>query len=130
MNAQQRKLRQLDYIEHMVEAIRLVQSYVEGMSREEFLVDKKTPQAVVLNILILGEAATQVCKEYPEWADRHPAVPWRAMRGMRNRLAHGYFEINLDVVWDTVQQSLAELEEKLRVVLKDASPDLHGGAAP
>lgn len=99
MNAQQRKLRQFDYVEHMLEAIRLVGSYIEDMSREEFFADKKTQQAVILNILVLGEAATQVGNEYPKWAERYPEVPWRAMRGMRNRLAHGYFEINLDVVW-------------------------------
>lgn len=90
------------------------------MSREDFFADKKTQQAVILNILVLGEAATQVGNEYPEWAELHPEVPWRAMRGMRNRLAHGYFEINLDVVWETVQTSLAELEVKLSKVLKEA----------
>lgn len=120
MNAQQRKLRQFDYVEHMLEAIRLVQSYVEGMDKETFFADKKTQQAVILNILVLGEAATQVGNEYPDWADQHPEIPWRAMRGMRNRLAHGYFEINLDVVWETVQTSLADLEEKLAKVLKEA----------
>lgn len=93
------------------------------MSREEFFADKKTQQAVVLNILILGEAATQVSSEYPEWAEQHPEVPWRSMRGMRNRLAHGHFDINLDVVWDTSQLSLTELEEKLVEVLKQAPPD-------
>jgi uncharacterized protein with HEPN domain len=120
MNAQHHKLRQLDYLEHMVEAIRLVHGYIDGLSREEFFTDKKTQQAIVLNILILGEAATQVGNEYPEWSDQHPEVPWRAMRGMRNRLAHGYFDINLEVVWDTVQLSLAELEEKLTAVLNEA----------
>lgn len=97
----------------------MVQSYVEGMDQEAFFADKKTQQAVILNILVLGEAATQVGNEYPDWADQHPEVPWRAMRGMRNRLAHGYFEINLDVVWETVQTSLADLEEKLAAVLKE-----------
>lgn len=125
MSAQPGKLRQLDYVEHMVEAIRLIQSYVDGISREEFFADKKTQQAVVMNILILGEAATQVGNEYPEWADQHPEVPWRSMRGMRNRLAHGYFDINLDVVWDTVCISLPELQEKLVEVLKEASPGKH-----
>ncbi|WP_363923844.1 HepT-like ribonuclease domain-containing protein [Thiobacillus sp. 65-1402] len=53
---------------------------------------------------------------YPGFADRHPDVPWRSMRGMRNRIAHGYFEINLDVVWDTVKVALPKLLERLRVV--------------
>jgi uncharacterized protein with HEPN domain len=125
MSAQPGKLRQLDYVEHMVEAIRLIQSYVDGISREEFFADKKTQQAVVMNILILGEAATQVGNECAERANQHPVVPWRSMRGMRNRLAHGYFDINLDVVWDTVCLSLPELQEKLVEVLKEASPGKH-----
>ena len=92
------------------------------MSRETFLADKKTQQAVVLNVLILGEAAAQVGKEYPEWAEQHPEVPWRSMRGMRNRLAHGYFDINLELVWDTVQLSLPALEQALVNVLAETSP--------
>ena len=48
-----------------------------------------------------------------EFAERHPEVPWRSMRGMRNRIAHGYFDINLDVVWDTVQTALPELLARL-----------------
>lgn len=92
------------------------------MSRETFLADKKTQQAVVLNVLILGEAAAQVGNEYPEWAEQHPEVPWRSMRGMRNRLAHGYFDINLELVWDTVQLSLPALEQALVNVLAETSP--------
>lgn len=121
MNAKDARLRQLDYVEHMLEAIRLVRSYVNGMSRDAFFADKKTQQAVVLNILIIGEAAAQIAKEYPEWANRHPEVPWRAMRGMRNRLAHGYFDINLELVWDTVQGPLLELRSQLLGVLSEES---------
>jgi uncharacterized protein with HEPN domain len=51
--------------------------------------------------------------ECPEFAAAHPNIPWKQMRGMRNRMAHGYFEINLDVVWDTLQQSLPELQQQL-----------------
>ena len=91
------------------------------MSRETFLADKKTQQAVVLNVLILGEAAAQVGNEYPEWAEQHPEVPWRSMRGMRNRLAHGYFDINLELVWDTVHGPLLELQSQLLRVLSAGS---------
>jgi uncharacterized protein with HEPN domain len=50
---------------------------------------------------------------HPEFANKHPEVPWRSMRGMRNRIAHGYFEINLDIVWETVQTALPELLRKV-----------------
>lgn len=51
--------------------------------------------------------------EYSEFADAHPDIPWRQMRGMRNRMAHGYFDVNLEIVWETVQKSLPELESQL-----------------
>jgi uncharacterized protein with HEPN domain len=114
-------LRQLDYVAHILEAIRLVGSYVVGMEREAFLADRKTQQAVILNILVIGEAATQLINTYPDWVARHPEVPWRQIRGMRNRMAHGYFDINLDVVWDTVQQSLPALENDLQAILSAES---------
>ncbi len=66
-----------------------------------------------MSIIVIGEAATKVMEVYPEFAQRNPEVPWRSMRGMRNRIAHGYFDINLDVVWDTVQLALPELLEQL-----------------
>ncbi|MDO8261647.1 MAG: DUF86 domain-containing protein [Gallionella sp.] len=113
MNAKQRELRHADYLEHMLAAIDLVRSHVEGMSKDDFLADKKTQQAVILNIIVIGEAATQIADECPEFAAAHQNVPWKQMRGMRNRMAHGYFEINLDVVWDTVQQSLPDLQQQL-----------------
>lgn len=59
-----------------------------------------------MNLIIIGEAATKVMDGYPEFAQTHSKVPWRSMRGMRNRIPHGYFEINLDVVWDTVREAL------------------------
>lgn len=102
-----------DLLAHMLGAIRLARSYVEGLSKDGFLADTKTQQAVILNIVIIGEAATQLVAEYPEFAARYPLIPWKQMRGMRNRMAHGYFEIDLNIVWDTIQSSLPELERQL-----------------
>ncbi len=91
----------------------MTRSYIEGLTKEDFLADKKTQQAVILNIIVIGEAATKIADESPEFAAKYPEVPWKQMRGMRNRMAHGYFEINLDVVWDTVQLSLPELSRQI-----------------
>ena len=107
------KLRHVDYLEHISEAIGLARSHVEGLTKEEFMADRKTQQAVILNIIVIGEAATKIADESTEFAAKHPEIPWKQMRGMRNRMAHGYFEINLDVVWDTVQLSLPELDRQI-----------------
>ena len=69
---------------------------------------------------IVGEAATKVMDQHAEFAEQHPQVPWRSMRGMRNRIAHGYFDIDLDVVWGTVQTALPELLALMPAVCDDA----------
>jgi len=84
-------------------------------------VDKRTQQAVIMSLIILGEAATKAMDGYAEFAQELPEVPWRSMRGMRNRIAHGYFDINLDVVWDTLQTALPELLKQLPSVRQDAN---------
>ena len=66
-----------------------------------------------MEFIVLGEAATKVMDQHPAFAELHNHIPWRSMRGMRNRIAHGYFDINLDVVWDTVQTALPELKSQL-----------------
>ena len=63
----------------------------------------------LLSLIIIGEAVTKVMDRDPAFAARHSRIPWRNMRGMSNRITHGYFDINLDVVWETVQQALPEL---------------------
>ncbi len=83
--------------------------FVDGMNKWEFLADKRTQQAVIMSLVILGEVSTKVMDRFPEFTVRHHSVPWRNMRGMRNRIAHGYFDINLDVFWDTVQTALPDL---------------------
>jgi uncharacterized protein with HEPN domain len=102
-----------ELIGHMLDATSQALEYVDGMDRDEFQADKRTQQAVILNLIILGEAATKLMNAYPEFAAAHPQIEWRSMRGMRNRIAHGYHEINLDVVWETVSVALSGLEERL-----------------
>lgn len=105
-----------DYLKHMLEAVRLVQTYIDGMDQTAFLQDKRTQQAVVLNILVIGEAATKIVQQYPEFIATHSEVPWHNMRGMRNKLAHGYFDIDLEVVWSTVKNSLPTLDAQLAAI--------------
>jgi len=109
MSAKQRHLSIEDYLEHIEEAAALASGYVRDMTREAFLQDRKTQQAVTYNILIIGEAATQIINDYPDFVSAHPDIPWREMRGIRNRMAHGYFELNLTIIWDTATTYLDKL---------------------
>ncbi|NII10995.1 DUF86 domain-containing protein [Oleiagrimonas sp. C23AA] len=103
-----------DYLDHMRQAAADACGFVDGLSKDDFLADKRTQQAVVMSLIIMGEAATKVMDGYAEFTQAHLEVPWRSMRGMRNRIAHGYFDINLDVVWETVQTALPDLLQQLR----------------
>ncbi|RSE61437.1 DUF86 domain-containing protein [Alcaligenes faecalis] len=120
------KYRLPDYLDHMQQAATDACGFIEGLTREDFLGDKRTQQAVIMSLIIIGEAATKVMDGYIEFAQTHEQVPWRnmrGMRGMRNRIAHGYFDVNLDVVWDTVQTALPELLQQLLAVRQDADGD-------
>ena len=105
-----------DYLDHIRQAASDAISFVEGLSKEEFLEDRRTQQAVVMSLIIIGEASTKIMDQNPDFTAVHIQIPWRSMRGMRNRIAHGYFDINLDVVWDTIQSALPDLLKLLPVV--------------
>ena len=112
-----------EYLDRMQQAATDACGFVEGLGKNDFLDDKRTQQAVIMSLVIIGEAVTKVMDGYAEFAQAHALVPWRNMRGMRNRIAHGYFDINLDVVWDTVQTALPELLKQLAAVRQDADDE-------
>lgn len=107
----------------MLDAVQLACSYVEGLNQEGFLADRRTQQAVMLNLVVIGEAATKLANDHPEFVARYPDVPWKSMRGMRNRMAHGYFEVDLAIVWQTVQGSLPALALRVAEIREDQAKD-------
>jgi uncharacterized protein with HEPN domain len=108
-----------DYLEHMRQAATDACYFLDGLEKNDFLEDKRTQQAVIMSLIIVGEAATKIMDGYPEFILRHHQLRWHSMRGMRNRIAHGYFEINLDLVWDTVQTALPQLLDQLSTLRHD-----------
>jgi len=112
-----------DYLDHIQRAAADACGFVEGMVKDDFLADKRTQQAVIMSLIVIGEAATKVMDGYAEFTQAHAEVPWRDMRGMRNRMIHGYFDINLDVVWETVREWLPVLLEQLPALRQEAGGD-------
>jgi uncharacterized protein with HEPN domain len=98
----------------MLRAIAEVRQFVAGMSFSSFSADARTSRAVAFDIAVIGEASGRIPAEV---RDRHPEVPWARMRRMRNFLIHQYFNVNLQIVWDTAQQDLPALEVALREIL-------------
>lgn len=103
-----------DYLEHMLEAIERIRSYVGRKRRVGFLGSPLLQDAVIRNIEIVGEAAGRVS---PEFAARNPGIQWREIVGMRHRLIHGYLKVNLETVWEVVDRDLPALGRGLRALL-------------
>lgn len=112
-----------DLLAHMNAAASDAQAFVDGMAQCDFLDDRRTQQAVLMSLVVLGEASTKISQLYPAWAERHSELPLRSMRGMRNRLAHGYYQIDFDLVWVTVQTELPALIPLLEAAMMDAQTD-------
>lgn len=112
-------LRTRDYLEHMLDAIQRIQKYVADISdADEFVRRTIVHDAVVRNLEIIGEAARNVRKTDADFASRHADIPWAAMSAMRNRITHGYFDINLSVVWQTVRSDLPGLREDISALIR------------
>lgn len=98
----------------MLDAARLAVQYIAGKSYADFVSDLQCQDAVIRRIELIGEAARRVSAETQ---DLHPQLPWREMVSMRNLMIHQYDEIDLSVVWDTVNRDLPGLIESLREIL-------------
>ena len=99
-----REYRIHEYLKYMQIGCSDAISFVDGLTRDDFLSDVKTQRAVVMSLMIVGEASSKLLADFPEFTQQHPNIPWVSMRGMRNRIAHGYFEIDVGVVWQTVNE--------------------------
>ncbi len=103
-----------DYVAHILDAIGRIQDYVAGLSREDFELDQLRQDGVIRNLEVIGEASHNVASRHPEFAAAHPGLELAVAYRMRNALAHGYFSVNLDTVWDTIEQDLPDLAAAVR----------------
>jgi uncharacterized protein with HEPN domain len=103
-------------IRHILDAAREAIQFAEGRKRMELDTDRKLNLSLVRLLEIIGEAARGISEEF---RDSHPDLSWKSMVGMRDRLIHGYFDVNLDVVWETVTQDLPSLIAQLEKIVAD-----------
>lgn len=105
------QLKDEDRIRHMLEAALKAVEFSKGRSRSDLDADEKLTLSLVHLLEILGEAAGKVSQEFRQ---RHPEIPWGRVSGIRNRLIHGYFDVDLDIVWETATARLPELIAQLK----------------
>jgi uncharacterized protein with HEPN domain len=105
----------VDYLKDILDAIEKVEQFVEGMDFGKFSSDSKTLFAVIRALEIIGEAS----KKVPEVIKRqNPDLPWRGMAGIRDKLIHEYFGLNLQVVWKTVNEDIPKLKPIISVIIE------------
>jgi len=97
-------------IADMLAAVRKIERFTSGMDQDQFRHDEKTVDAVVRNLEVLGEAARRVPEDF---ASRYSEVPWRQIAGLRNRIVHDYFGLDLEIIWQVIRHDLRQLQAKL-----------------
>ncbi len=104
------------FVEDMIESMELIEEYIVNMEFEDFKKDRKTVDAVVRNLGIIGEASKYIPENVK---DKYQGIDWKGVVGLRNRIAHEYFGISFSIVWIIVKQELSKLKEQVNFILKN-----------
>ena len=106
----------LDYIQDIFESINDIEKFIEGIEFNDFVNDKKTINAVVRSLEVIGEAA----KKVPETIrKKYPTLPWKNMAKMRDKLIHEYFGIDVEIVWKVTKDEIPPLKPLIQQILKN-----------
>jgi len=103
------------YLEDILDAISRIRRYVGASRFEAFAADERTVDAVARNLEVIGEAVKQIPAEL---RDSNPDIDWKRIAGFRDVLIHGYFSIDLEIIWDVVQNKLPALDARVRQMLQ------------
>jgi len=106
----------LDYVEDIITAMEDAMSFVEGMDYADFVKNRRTIYAVTRAVEVIGEAVKKIPKTV---RNRYPEIPWKDMAGMRDKLIHEYFGVDLRRVWKTVKEDILNLKPLFEKILKD-----------
>lgn len=117
MNLDDQRL--IGFLTHIQEAIERIDHYTDDLNEVAFLANRMVQDAVVRNIEIIGEASHNIEVRFPDFAAAHPALPLAFAYQMRNVVAHGYFKVDLEIVWRTIRNDLPPLHTQVGLVLAE-----------
>ncbi len=112
------------YLEHILDAIAKIERYLSGMDRDTFDQDSLVQDGVIRQVQIVGEACRRLSASLRQ---RYSSIPWHDITGMRNKLVHDYFGVDLDAVYDAASVDMPALKHAIERVLRDLSPADLGG---
>ena len=113
-----------DYLQHIAEAIERAREYLRPFDTfDAFRQQRRDQDAIIRNIEIIGEAARKIQKLAPELVNAHSEIPWSYMRGIRDKVIHEYFDVDLTLIWGTVKEDLPKLKQQINGLLTDLKRD-------
>jgi uncharacterized protein with HEPN domain len=110
-----------DLLNHILEAINRIEDYTTNLTYSEFSQSTRDQDAVIRNFEVIGEASRNVNRSFPDFVAAHPELPIRSAYDMRNALSHGYFGVDLEVVWQTIHSDLPLLKHNILAALTSSN---------
>ena len=105
-----------DYILDILTSIQEIEEFVEGMDFEEFVTDRKTINAVIRSLEVIGEAVKKVPSEI---RTKYPEIPWKYIAGMRDKLIHEYHSVDLEIILEVIEKEIPSLKPKFAKILEE-----------
>lgn len=116
MSSDTQRLR--DYLDHILLAIQRIEIYTKDANKPGFLQNVMVQDAVIRNLEVIGEASHNIEQRFPDFAAVHPELPLAFAYQMRNAVAHGYFKVDLEIVWNTIENDLPRLHSQVEEILR------------
>ena len=105
----------LVYLRHILDAIKRIGEYTKEINYKDFVNSSLIQSAVIREMEIMGEATKRLTQDFKE---KYPDIPWKRIAGMRDKLIHDYFGVDLDAVWETVEKDIPILRDKLKKIIE------------